>query len=258
MKTSFFVKVRNYIDGILKFPYLKKDGTSVQVGFDLSSQRLTSDLIVMAKKVGKGGNIIAIDPTPANHKKIKQVIDDTFPTIKLIQCGTYDKKNVSQLLITERDSHNIVDNLDNGVYKKRSNQQLEIELDTLDNILEENDIDIQSINHINITNNGAEYKTIAGMKNILSSAQNLTITVIAGRSDNLGVEDDKVDHIEIKNLLEEYGFNAKFYRQGKLFWWAIIHQLILKRKWVVGNEKYFGVVIAAKGKNKIKWYQSYS
>ena len=258
MKTSIFVKIRNYIDGTLKFPYLKKNGMAVQVGFDLSSQRLTSDLIVMSKKVGKGGIILAIDPTPANHNKVKQVIDDTFPTIKLIQCGTYDKRNASNLLITERDSHNIVDILDNGVYQKRSNQKIEIKLDTLDNIIEENDIEIKSINHINITNNGAEYKTIIGMKNILSTAEDITITVIAGRSHNLGVEDGKVDYIEIKKLLEHYGLNAKFYRQGSLFWWAIVHQLILKRKWVVGNEKYFGVVMASKGKNKIKWYQSYS
>ena len=256
MKRNWLVDLRNFIDVRLKFPNLKKGGVGIQVGFDLSSKNLTTDVWNMINRAGEKGKVIAVDPAPTNHKNLLSIIGNR-ENVLLVQKGTYKEPGKMNLVLTPRESHMILESLDKSETKRVSNELLEVSLDTLDNIISNQEINIQEIDHINITNNGAEYNTLLGMENILSESKDLAITVIAGRHNNLGFDEDTPDYEVIQNHLKRFGFTTKFYRGSSLIWWAFFHSLLLKKKWIF-NKKSFGVVMAVKGKSKLPFYQSYS
>lgn len=256
MKRNFLVDLRNFVDVRLKFPNLKSGGTGIQVGFDLSSKNLTSDVWNMINRVGANGKVLAVDPAPTNHKNLVSVLGDRN-NVFLVQKGTFKESGKMNLILTPRESHMILESLDKSNMRKKANGLLEVQLDTLDNILNDEGIDLQSIDHINITNNGAEYNTLLGMERILTENENLGITVIAGRHDNLGFNGKKPDYEMIQEYLQKFGFKTKFYRGNSLIWWSFFHSLLLKRKWIF-NKKTFGVVMGAKGDCRIPFYQSYS
>jgi len=256
MNRNLLVDIRNYIDVRLKFPNLKRGGFGIQVGFDLSSKNLTSDVWNMIGRVKESGQVIAVDPALTNHANLRKVIGN-LNYVTLVQKGTFKDKGSMNLVLTDRESHMILETLDKQNLMETANGILEVQIDKLDNIVSDLKVNITDIDHINITNNGAEYNTLLGMEQILSKSKNLGITVIAGRPDNLGFDNDEPDYEIIQKLLRKYGFKTKFYRGNSLIWWAFFHSFLLKRKWIFGK-KNFGVVMAAKGNVRIPFYQSYS
>ena len=95
------------------------------------------------------------------------------------------------------------------------------------------------------------------MKELLSSAKNLSLTIVAGRYDETGTIEGEPDYVKIMRLLNEYGFTCTFKRMHQLFWWGFVVKLLLNRKWVFGKKNY-GIIMAGKGTKKLKWYQSFS
>ena len=258
MKTNFIVDFHNWIDGKIKFPNLNEGDIGIQIGFDLSSPNLTSDLWIMSHKVGKTGMAIGIDPDPSNHQNIKPFLEKKGLKTTLIQKGTYSEKTNTKLYLAAKASWNAVDQfIDSVLMAKKTDREIAVELDTLDNIVTDLNVDIGRIGHINITNNKAEYSTLLGMTNILEKSTNLSMTVIAGRTSKEGFNDAEIDYEVIEKLLQKHGFDTKFYYMQNLFWWAGVHQLLMKQKWVY-NRKTFGIIMANKGSRQRKWYQSFS
>ncbi|MCO6500098.1 MAG: FkbM family methyltransferase [Vicingus serpentipes] len=244
------------LDAQLKFPNLKKGEVGIQLGFDMSYP-ITSDLFTMHKRVAPTGKIIGIDPDPNNHLIAQKIIKENNYSIQLIQKGTFHKKDHVTLLIGEKSSWNQLNVIPKDSTVDFTEKEIEVEVDQLDYIIQEIGVDIQKIAHINLTINGAEYHTLLGMEKILSEAQNITLTVIAGRHDESGTIDGKKDYELILPLLHSYGFTTKFKRINELFWWGFIVKTLVNRKWIYSQPN-FGVIMAAKGNKKIKWYQSFS
>jgi len=244
------------LDAQLKFPNLKKGELGIQLGFDMTYP-VTSDLFTMHKKVAPNGKIIGIDPDPNNHQIAKKIINEHKYSIELIQKGTYSKKDQVSLLVGEKSSWNQLNVVPKDSTVNFTEKEIQVEVDQLDNIVQEMNMDIQKISHINLTINGAEYDTLLGMKKILTEAKNITLTVIAGRHDESGTINGNKDYELIIPLLNSHGFTTKFQRINKLFWWGFIVKTLVNRKWIY-NQANFGVIMAAKGNKKIKWYQSFS
>ncbi len=253
---KLFWKIFNIIDGRLKFPCLLPGEIGIQLGFDMSAP-VTSDLFLMADRVSKKGKVIGIDPDPFNIAYAQKIIADKNLPIQLIHRAVYYEKGSMQLLLGDRASWNqlVIIPLDEEV--SYNGKTVNVEMDTLDNLIEIDKIDIAKIGHINITINGSEYYALKGMENLLSSAKNIGITVIAGRYDESGIIEGQADFKIIKQLLLQYGFKVKFRRMHKLFWWGFIVNTIIKRKWIYGKQNY-GVIMATKGNKYIPWYQSFS
>lgn len=246
----------NYFDRKLKFPYLNEGGIGIQIGFDMQYP-ITSDLFSMAKAVGPTGKILGIEPDPEVIEKAQKIIRKRNYPISIIPKATFHRQESSELSIGRNKSWSQLSNLPTEHSSDFLEQTIPIQSDTLDNIIDANDMDIHSVRHINITNNGAEYHTLLGMQKMLGEAKNISITATAGRYDPTGVIAGKQDHFRIRELLEEYNFTTRFYRIHQLFWWGFVHKLLLNRKWVYGNKNY-GVVMAFKGNQKIPLYQSFS
>jgi FkbM family methyltransferase len=253
---KIFWKLFNAIDRRLKFPSLQKGEIGIQLGFDMSAP-VTSDLFLMADCVGKTGKVIGIDPDPNNVAVAQAIINTKNLPIQLIHKAVYSEKGTMQLLLGDKASWNQLQiiPLDTGV--DFSGKSIAVEMDTLDNILADNNIAPSAIGHINITINGAEYFALKGMEKLLSSAKNLSLTVIAGRYDDSGTINGNPDFKVIKQFLQTLGFTVKFRRIHKLLWWGFIVNTLIKRKWIYGKQNY-GVIMAAKGDKKTPWYQSFS
>ena len=123
------------IDRKLKFPNLKKGEVGIQVGFDMSSSNLTTDLIRMYQCVGNNGLVIGIDPDPFNVEKAKKIINQYNYNIKIIEKATYSRKGITKLMIAKRSSWNRIDLIEADDHPVHSNHKIVVDMDTLDNII---------------------------------------------------------------------------------------------------------------------------
>ena len=243
------------IDGRLKFPALQRGETGIQLGFDMSAP-VTSDLFLMVDRVGSTGKVIGIDPDPRNVAAAHLIVERQRYPIELIHKGVFDKAGTIELILGEKASWNQLKNVPLDDTVSYNGNEVMVEMDTLDHILEQHQIDIASIGHVNITINGAEYHALKGMQHLLQK-KDLAITVVAGRYDASGMIAGVPDHVRIMELLQQYGFRVKFRRIHQFFWWGFIVNTLMKRRWIYGKQNY-GIIMAAKGSKRIPWYQSFS
>ncbi len=253
---KIFWNIFKSINSRLKFPELKKGETAIQLGFDMSAP-ITSDLFLLEKIVGSGGRVYGIDPDPRNISAAEKIIDSKKLNIVLINAAVYSEKGSMELLLGEKASWNQLQIIARDPDVKFKPETVLVEMDTLDAIIERKNIDINKIGHINITINGAEYYALKGMQKLFEKSKNISITAVAGRYDGSGLINGEPDYVVISQLLKEYGFKVGFKRIHQSFWWGFIINFIMKRKWIYGKKNY-GIVMAAKGDKKIKWYQTFS
>ena len=178
-------KTFTYCDSILKFPNLKKGEIGIQAGFDTDAI-ITSDLFSMYNRVGAAGQIIGIEADPRNVEIANKCIKANKQNIKLEWCGLFSEEGEAELVLGEKKGWNQLNNipLDNTV--SFTGDTVKVPLKTLDNIIDQLNIDIKKIGHINLTINGAEYYSLLGMKKILTKSENLNLTIVAGRYDDSG------------------------------------------------------------------------
>jgi len=257
MKDNIFIQLFNRLDAKVKFPNLKRGEVGIQVGFDMSSRNLTTDALKMHYRVSKKGKVIAVDPDPRNHALVKKVIErKALNNFTLIQKGTYSQSKTSTLYMSQRQSHNRVKSILADAPEKTINS-VDVELETLDNMVKGLNVDYAKIRHINITNNGAEYHTLLGMETIFDKCENLNLTITSGRPGKLGEINGEKDYRVIMDFLQERGFACKFIRMNTSFWWGVVVHLIIKREWIF-NKQRFGCILAARGNRKLRFFQSFS
>ncbi|MCK4750841.1 MAG: FkbM family methyltransferase [Bacteroidales bacterium] len=254
---QIFFHLFSLIDQRLKFPTLKKGEVGIQVGFDMSSP-ITSDLFEMSGRVGKTGLVYGIDPDKWNHREAEKIISGgKYNNIRLIELATFSVKAKANFLFGRKSSWSQLSNIPVDETVDFSGEEVEVQLDTLDNVIEKNHIDIQSIGHVNITNNGAEYQTLVGFKRGLEQSVNLSLTIVAGRYDASGTIEDRPDYEMIISFLQTLGYRTKFRRIHQLFWWGFCVKLLINRTWVY-NKRNYGIIFASKGDKPIPFYQSFS
>jgi FkbM family methyltransferase len=203
------------------------------------------------------GYVIGIDPDPANIENAQVLIQAQNLNIKMVEKAVYSEKTSTTLLLGESPGWNQINAVPIDDTVAFSGKKHIVETDTLDQVLADLNVDLNKIGHINITNNGAEYATLLGMQKVFAETKNLTLTVIAGRHDPSGMIEGVPDYQRIIGFLKDEGFRVRFSLINQLFWWGFVTKLLFNKKWVYNKDNY-GVVMAARGKKKIRWYQSFS
>ncbi len=253
---NIFWKIFTAINAILKFSNLKEGDIGIQCGFDMDAH-VTSDLFLMHRRVKNSGMVYGIDPDPENIEVAKQIISKSEMSIITIQAALADQAGETTLLLGKKKGWNQLTSIPIDSTVQFQNKEITVPVFTLKQIIDQHDIPFQKVRHINLTINGLEYHTLLGFEDLLKSASDLSLTVIAGRHDETGTIDGKPDVELILDLLKRTGFKTQFKRINELFWWSFVVKLLVQRNYVY-NKKNYGVVFAAKGNTKIRWFQSFS
>lgn len=204
-----------------------------------------SQLWLIATRLGPKGTVIAVEPDPDIAKQIRRVAEasDLKCRVIVVEKALYSSKKQDIFRVADNRGVNrlaSVRNSEDWMVNTESQflegtKEIPVELDTLDNICEENNIDLSKVAYVNLTINGAEYDALRGMEKILEASPNMAITAVAGRENegfgenDIGWVDGVPDHVAMKSFLEKFGFNAT-----------------LKRFW----ENKYGYLVCTKGKQK--------
>lgn len=257
MNDNTLVRIYNRLDGFLKFPNPKDDEIGIHVGYYFSSNNLTTDAIKMHTRTQRKGLIIAVDPDPVNHENLTQLITSKNLSIKTIQKGTYSHKTNEKLVLGTLSIYNKLESTKGDPSPSYTDQYLEIDLDTLDNIIAELNIDYSKIRHIFISNNAAEYPNILDMEDIPVKCKNLYLTVISGCPYQLGKTTNRPYSEVVNDHITKKGFNCKHINMKNSFWWGFVYKLLIKRTWKHTKET-IGIIMANFGGHKLKFQQSFS
>lgn len=243
---------------------LKSGDTAVQIGANLDNPALYSELFQVAKMIGPNGNLIVIEPDSENIRKIKLVKSNYPCNFHIVHGATMDRPGRLILRKGTKASFNALE-LVRSDFPEASFSGLseDVEANTLDNFLNHLGIDPSTISHINLTNNGAEHRTLLGMRNVLQAAPNLSLHIVAGRQgESIGYIDGNPDYVVIQNFLIQFGFRTRFRRVSSSIWEGLIKHYLI-RCLIRGQAQYFrvllpGIVFAKKGSKKFRFFEAYS
>ena len=206
-----FVNMTTREQDILEHFNPKKNDTVVDIGAHLGRYALISSNLV-----GKEGKVVTIEANPLVFEKLKKnlVLNKITNTICL-NYAVYSEKTKIKLFIRKEESTNTEYSLRNTVMVDRDKlmverskdveRVLEVNADTLDNIMDLNDIKQESVNWIKIDVEGAELEVLKGATNVLSKSKDISILI-----EIHDVGNGKTLYQPIMDLLNNYNFKKEF------------------------------------------------
>jgi FkbM family methyltransferase len=166
-----FLFMTNHENEIMEYFNPNEGDTVIDVGAHIGLYTL-----IAAKRVGSSGKVIAIEPDPDNFKILKKnILLNQLSNVEALECAVYSTKEKLKLFLPELERGRTIFNTVMQDRAGISNNFLEVEANTLDNILNENNI--QRVNWIKIDVEGAELEVLKGAVNTLSSNKNITLVI---------------------------------------------------------------------------------
>lgn len=192
-----------------------------------------SELFRIARALGHSGTVVAIEPDPVAIQTLKNLVVKSRFGCRFIfvNKAVYSRVGETTLCLGGGNgSWNRLQNIPGA--STVSEGVIEIQMDTIDNILAKVGIMPKEVRYVNLTINGAEYEALRGMTSVLTESHDLLVTVIAGRQGDKNLETiaGQPDYVTISNFLGQYGLQTEF----KRFRWES-----------------FGFVIGTKGNKKV-------
>jgi FkbM family methyltransferase len=199
---------------------LKPGDTAVQAGVDWTTP--PSYTIPIGNWVGATGTVVAIEPMPSNIERTRaEYIKRAVPaSLILVQKAAYSKSEMMRFKVGKKGYWNRLDLEEAGELKDWekehfADEHIDVHADSIDNILKENDIPFDAIRFVSLTINGAERDALIGMSELLSQSKDISINVVAGRTNsNLSTYGDRKDTEVISELLQKHGFKTRFHLLG--------------------------------------------
>jgi len=157
-----YVLSEQFVSEIYEKHYNVKNG---QVIVDIGAN-IGIFAVKAAKKVGKSGKIIAIEPEKRNLEFLKKNIEvNDLNNVIIVSKGVWSERTTRKLFLRGLGGHSFL---------RRSESYDDINLDTLDNILK--DLIIEKINFIKMDIEGAEIEALKGANTTLEKKTNLAIS----------------------------------------------------------------------------------
>ena len=166
-----FLFMTNHENEIMEHFNPKSGDIVVDVGAHIGLYSL-----IAAKRVGPGGKVIAIEPDPENFKILrKNILLNRSKNIEALECAAYSAREKLKLFLPELEQGRTIFNTVMQDRAKTSINFLEVEANTLDNILESKNI--TEVNWMKIDVEGAELEVLKGAVNTLSSNKDTTFVI---------------------------------------------------------------------------------
>ena len=187
-------------DDIIENFQPKSEGIVVDVGAHYGRYTL-----IAAKRIGPKGKVIAIEADPKNfdmlNKNIK--LNKLEHVITLNFAATSNKSKVKLSIPEKKSGHTIY----SSIIPDRSPTEkfIEVNANTLDNLLDEKGISIEEVNWIKIDVEGAELEVLKGATNVLSKNKDISLLI-----EIHNIENGKNLYRPIMDLLVNYNFKKEF------------------------------------------------
>ena len=206
-----FVNMTTREQDILEHFNPKKNDTVVDIGAHLGRYALISSHLV-----GKEGKVITIEANPLVFEKLKKNLElNKITNTICLNYAVFSEKTKIKLFVRKEESTNTEYSLRNTVMidrgklmvkgSKDAERVLEVNADTLDNLLDLNDIKQESVNWVKIDVEGAELEVLKGATNVLSTSKDISLLI---EIHNLG--DGQTLYQPIMDLLNNYNFKKEF------------------------------------------------
>ncbi|HYY71292.1 MAG TPA: FkbM family methyltransferase [Nitrososphaeraceae archaeon] len=163
--------------------------------------------IIAAKRVGPKGKVIAIEADPKNfymlNKNIK--LNELSEHVITLNYAASSNKSKVKLSIPEKKSsgHTIYSSIITS--RAPTEKFIEVNANTIDNLLHENGISLEQVNWIKIDVEGAELEVLKGTINIFSKSKDISFLI-----EIHDVGNGKTLYEPIMDLLNDYNFKKEF------------------------------------------------
>ena len=200
-----FVIMTQHEDFLIERFSCKKNDIVVDVGAHIGQYTITS-----STRVGPNGKVVAIEADPSNFEMLKRNINlNQFTNILPINYAVSSREEKVKLYLPSQESgftkYNTI-MTDRARIEK--DKFIQVNANTLDNLLEQNGISHEEVNWIKIDVEGAEYEVLKGATNILSKSKDIALLIevhnLAGGTNF---------YTQILELLCSYRFKIEFEKQ---------------------------------------------
>lgn len=160
-------------------------------------------------KVGSKGKVILIEPSPMNIQTIKQVIEsEGLRNIMIVPKAVWSSSGRTQFCIYGNPAgHRIASSAD--ITNFGEDNVIEVEMDTVDNILDE--LGITRVDLLAADVEGAEVEMIEGSEKYLRQKKILHVAVAAYHAEGGALARP------IMNILKQHGYKGVKYEKGIVF-----------------------------------------
>ena len=174
IKTGFRRAALKLYPGIPKEFMVNRGDIVVQVGSPVPSR-----IERLSRSVGEKGEVVLIEPDVTNLKRqYENVESKNLKNVTIVPKAAFNSKGKGQFLVAPHpaDHRLVIENIEHDNDYRAENyylREVDVEVDTIDNILR--DLRIDRIDYIEIAINGAELVVMQGMERILNSTRRLFV-----------------------------------------------------------------------------------
>jgi FkbM family methyltransferase len=203
------VFMTNHEDDIIEHFTPKQGDIVVDIGAHMG--RYT---IISAKRVGVNGKVVAIEAHPGNFEMLNRNIKlNQLTNVISMNYAVYSKETKIKLYLPEEESGYTIYNTIMSNRAGTEDKFVQVNANTMDYLLQLNQINEEQVNWIKIDVEGAELEVLKGAQNILSKSKDIALLIEVHGSEN---------YMPILNFLSLYNFKIEFEKSNKNGEWRHI------------------------------------
>ena len=196
------VFMTNHEDDIIEHFTPKQGDIVVDIGAHMG--RYT---IISSKRVGTNGKVVAIEAHPGNFEMLNRNIKlNQLTNVIPLNYAVYSKETKIKLYLPEEDSGYTIYNTIMSNRAGTEDKFVEVNANTLDCLLQLDQIREEEVNWVKIDVEGAEFEVLKGATNVLSKSKDIALLIEVHGSDN---------YEPILNFLNLYNFKIEFEKSNK-------------------------------------------
>jgi FkbM family methyltransferase len=196
------VFMTNHEDDIIEHFTPKQGDIVVDIGAHMG--RYT---IISSKRVGTNGKVVAIEAHPGNFEMLNRNIKlNQLTNVIPLNYAVYSKETKIKLYLPEEDSGFTIYNTIMSNRAGTEDKFVEVNANTLDCLLQLNQIREEEVNWVKIDVEGAEFEVLKGATNVLTKSKDIALLIEIHGPDN---------YRPILNFLSLYNVKIDFEKSNK-------------------------------------------
>jgi FkbM family methyltransferase len=189
-------------DDLIKFFIPEKGDTVVDVGEHIGHYTILSSM-----RVGPGGKVVAIEAHGGNFDMLNRNIElNHLNNVVTLNYAVFSKETkINLYLPAEEADFTIYNTIMTDRAGKDGEKFVEVDANTLDNLLQQNGINAEDVNWVKIDVEGAELEVLKGSTNVLSKSKDIALLIEVHN-----IADGTNHYSPIMDLLGHHNFKIEF------------------------------------------------